>query len=118
MDVSFPRCYPSLSPSQDLDAHPAVRSDATKELPGLATPAQRFKHLLCAGSLKDRGPRGNSSKGKRCPLGLSPLSLQEETAASEVSEWYQHPVQVPAQADPAALRSLQAVLSCVACAEP
>lgn len=44
-----------------------------------ATPAQRFKHLLCAGSSKTAGVPEAISKGKRGPLGLSPLSLQEET---------------------------------------
>lgn len=61
--------------------------------------------------LKDsRGPRGNI-KGQEMPPGTVSFVSTGGDSRAEVSEWYQHPVQVPAQADPAASRSLQAVLS-------
>lgn len=61
--------------------------------------------------LKDsRGPRG-SIKGQERPPRTCPLCLYRRRCRAEVSEWYQHPVRVPARADPPASRSLKAILS-------
>lgn len=76
-----------------------------------ATLAQRLKDLLCTGSSKTAGVPEATSKGKRGPPGPVPFVSTGGEARAEVSEWYQHPVRVPARADPLASRSLKAILS-------
>ena len=77
MDVSF-RCYPSLSPSQDLDVHPAVRPGATEELPGQQPWHRGSRTYYAQDPQRQHGSQRQHQRAREASQDLSPLSPQEE----------------------------------------
>lgn len=86
----------------------AVRSSATRGLPGAHAPPPRTKvqgPLICRTLKNSRGPRGKRSLGAKeegvdwpgeaLPQDLPPPSLPVGDAGAQVSEWHQPPGQDP-----------------------